>query len=341
MVRLLKIFLVIFIVFISYSYFIKLTPQDQFSKIIPQQKTTPFEFQEMTIPYLRNREYKSKLRELTKYSENTNYTSYLTSYDSDGFNVNGFLTVPNNGKNKNPAIVFVHGYIAPTTYSTTERYADHVDYLARSEYVVFKIDLRGHGNSEGEAGGSYYSGDYVIDTLNAYEALKNTDFVDSEKIGLWGHSMAGNVTFRSFMAKEEIPAIAVWAGAGFTYQDLLDYRISDMSYRSPNQSTERAKKRQRLRELYGEFNKDNDFWKQVVATNYLEGKTGALALFHAVDDAVVSVEYSRNLNKILGGSEINHLFYEYPNGGHNITGLEFTKAMSDTVAFYDKYLKNI
>src|SRR3990172_9544015 len=101
-----------------------------------------FEFQEVTIPDLRARTYQSKLGGLEIFSEGPNYTSYLTSYDSDGYRINGFLTIPKGGSagEKFPAIVFVHGYIPPTLYKTTVNYISYVDYLAKNGFVVFKID---------------------------------------------------------------------------------------------------------------------------------------------------------------------------------------------------------
>ena len=185
-------------------------------KQIPQEPT-PAPFYELTIPYLRQRDYKSTLSKLNQISRNQNYTSYLTSYHSDGLKINGLLTIPNGpapqspeGEVGWPAIVFVHGYIPPHQYKTTEKYVAYVDYLAKNGYVVFKIDLRGHGQSEGNPGGAYYSSDYIIDTLNARAALQSSDFVNPNKIGLWGHSMAGNVVFRSFVAAQKIPAVVIW-----------------------------------------------------------------------------------------------------------------------------------
>jgi uncharacterized protein len=303
----------------------------------PIPTATPFPFQEMTIPYLRSRAYSSRLGEQVEYRETATYTSYVTSYDSDGFKVNGLLTIPKS-EGPHPAIVFVHGYIAPTIYKTTEKYVDYVDYLARNGFVVFKIDLRGHGESEGSPGGAYYSSDYVIDTLNAYSALENADFVDPKRIGLWGHSMAGNVTFRSAVAKQTIPAVVVWAGAGFTYTDLMNYRIMDNSYRPPQPDSEATAKRQKLRELRGEFRIGDPFWEQVIPTNYLEGVTMAIQLNHAVDDTVVGIEYSRNLDTVLDGTQIIHELNEYPSGGHNITGSSFSSAMRATVDFYKTHL---
>jgi dipeptidyl aminopeptidase/acylaminoacyl peptidase len=330
------------LMFAGYVFFVK-SPEN-FPEIIPDEvqtaTATPFLFQEITIPYLRNRTYEGKLGELTKYSENSSYTSYLTNYDSDGFKINGLLTVPKGVEPEEgwPAIVFIHGYIPPTIYRTTERYANHVDYLAKNGFVVFKIDLRGHGSSEGEAGGAYYSGDYVIDTLNAYSALEKSDFVNPKGIGLWGHSMAGNVVARSVAVKKDIPAAVIWAGAGYTYTDLTTFRINDQSYRPPTTNTERARKRKLLNDTYGVFNEESWFWKLVPATNYLEGVKTSLQVHHSVDDDVVSIEYSRNLKRVLEGVSIQMELEEHPSGGHNISGSRFTDAMRSGVEFFRTHL---
>jgi uncharacterized protein len=251
------------------------------------------------------------------------------------------LTIPKELKPEAgfPAIVFVHGYILPSTYQTTKNYADYVEYLASSGFVVFKIDLRGHGQSEGEPGGAYYSSDYIIDTLNAYSALQSADFVNAEKIGLWGHSMAGNVLFRSFVAKQNIPAVVIWSGAVYTYTDFGDYRIDDDSYRPPGQDSDTRQYRESLMQTYGDFDPASDFWKQVVPTNFLDGVKGALQVNHAVNDLVVSIEYSRNLMSILNKTAITHELNEYSSGGHNITGSAFNQSMEKTVSFFETHLK--
>lgn len=302
---------------------------------------TPFLFEDLTIPYLRGRQYKSKLGELKQLSDNSTYTSYLTSYDSDGLKVNGLLTIPKGEKPLMgwPAIIFIHGYIAPNLYSTTEKYVAYVDFLAKSGFVVFKIDLRGHGQSEGESGGAYYSSDYIIDTLNAYSALQSSGFADPVKIGLWGHSMAGNVVLRSMAAKPDIPAALIWAGAVYSYEDFQEFGINDNSFRPPQISAERQRKRQQLFDTYGQFNKDSLFWKQVVPTNYLDNVGGAIEVHHALDDDVVPIEYSRNLMKLLDKTSIPHQLYEYPGGGHNIENPAFAQAMQKTVKFFKTYLK--
>lgn len=303
---------------------------------IKEATPTPFPFQDMTIPYLRNRTYSSSITQQEPYRTYPDYTSYLVSYESDGLTIHGLLTIPTGTKPEGgfPGIVFVHGYIPPTLYRTTERYNDHVDYLARSGFVVFKIDLRGHGMSEGTPDGAYYSSSYVIDTLNAYAALSNFKVVNAHRVGMWGHSMAGNVLMRAFAAEPDIPGVVIWAGAGYTYDDLLQYRIQDLSYRPPTPTSGQHQVQQRVRDLYGTFSSTSPFWRRVAVTDYLHDIRGALEIHHAVDDSVVSIEYSRNLMKLLDKTHMVHTLYEYEQGGHNIEGTSFSRAMERTVQFF-------
>ncbi|OGD86932.1 hypothetical protein A2870_00280 [Candidatus Curtissbacteria bacterium RIFCSPHIGHO2_01_FULL_41_11] len=307
-------------------------------------KASPFPFEDLTIPYLAKREYKSALGSLNEVSRNSNYTSYLTGYDSDGFRINGLLTIPNvidpqGDRRKYPAVIFIHGYIAPAQYKTLVNYASYVDYLAKNGFVVFKIDLRGHADSEGEPGGAYYSSDYIIDVLNARAALASSDFVNADKVGLWGHSMAGNVVFRSLAAKGDIPAAVIWAGAVYSYEDFQQFSINDDSYRPPDTNAERARKRRELFNTYGEFSADSDFWQKVPATNYLNNIKGAIQIHHAANDDVVDINYSRNLSSILDKTSIPHELYEYTSGGHNLTGDSFNLAMQRTVDFFREHLR--
>jgi dipeptidyl aminopeptidase/acylaminoacyl peptidase len=302
---------------------------------------TPMPYQELTIPYLRDREYTSRLGEQTPYSSGSNYRSYTTNYDSDGLSINGLLTIPTTEipSGGYPAIVFVHGYIPPAQYATTEKYVEYVDYLARNGFVVFKIDLRGHGNSEGEAGGGYYGSDYVIDTLNARAALQGSDFVNPEKVGLWGHSMAGNATLRAMAAQPDIPATAIWAGAVYSYLDQQKYGIQDNSYSPPANNVQRQNRRRDLYEKVGTPSAQSAFWRQVAPIYYLNDLKGAVGLFHAENDDVVDIGYSRDLATELSKTSVPHILNEYPSGGHNIDGSNFTSALQDTIEFYNKYLK--
>lgn len=305
-----------------------------------QEFSQPQPFAELTIPYLRQQTYQSQLSALEQVARNSNYTSYITNYDSEDLQINGLLTVPNGEVPETgwPAIVFIHGYIPPTQYRTRERYVAYVDYLARNGFVVFKIDLRGHDQSEGEATGAYYSSGYVIDTLNAVSALAGSDFVNSDAIGLWGHSMAGNVVARSMAVQPTISAGVIWGGAVYSYEDFQEYGISDSSYRRPSDDSPRRQSRDTLFNTHGSFQPNSAFWRDVAPTNFLDDFQGAIQLHHAQNDSTVSIEYSRNFANLLEATGVPHELYEYSSGGHDIEGSSFNQAMARTVEFFEEYL---
>ena len=306
------------------------------------QKPAAVPLYELTIPALREKKYESKLGNLEAAYDNLNYTAYLTNYTSEGLKVNGLLTKPTGEMPEGgwPTIIFIHGYIPPTQYETMgQAYSTYVDYMARNGFVVFKIDLRGHGESEGEPGGGYYGADYVTDALNAYTALESVDFVNKKKIGLWGHSMAGNIVMRSLAAKTDIPAAVIWAGAVYSYTDQRKYGINDNSYRPPDLASQRNNRRQRIYEKVGSPSAQSAFWQQMAPTSYLGDIKGAIEIHHAVDDDVVNIGYSRDLVELLDKTSVPHELFEYQSGGHNISGESFNQAMGRTVEFYRKNLK--
>src|SRR4026208_480976 len=120
-----------------------------------------------------------------------NYSRYYVSYLSEGLKIYALMTVPDGEKPSTgwPVIIFNHGYIPPDVYRTTERYIAYVDLIARSGYIVFRSDYRGHDRSEGVAGGVYTGPNYTIDVLNAVASMKRYAEVDPNRIGMWGHSM--------------------------------------------------------------------------------------------------------------------------------------------------------
>lgn len=305
----------------------KLSPEGEYLASLPE------EYRRLTVPYMRQQVFPGSEIEIGRQvSETGSYVSYLASYESEGLRINGLLTRPKTAEPAGgyPAVVFVHGYIPPLTYETTEKYGDYVDYLARNGIVVFKIDLRGHGESEGEPGGAYYSADYVYDTLNARASLQKLAYVNPQKVGLWGHSMAGNVVLRAMAVKPEIHAGVIWAGAVYTYTDMREFGIEDNSYQ-PSQNPNRGR-RDEMYETVGEVEEEgNEFWPMVAPANYVGELEGLVSLHHATADPVVAVEYSRNLVERMKGVGANYEFFEYGSGGHNLGTPAFGVAMGRSV----------
>ena len=152
-----------------------------------------------------------------------NYSRYYVSYLSEGLKIYALMTVPKGEKPPTgwPVIIFNHGYIPPEIYRTTERYVAYVDAIARSGYIVFRSDYRGHDQSEGEARGAYGYPDYTVDVLNALASMERYPDADPKRIGMWGHSMGGYITLRSMVISKDIRAGVIWGGVVGSYPDLL------------------------------------------------------------------------------------------------------------------------
>jgi pimeloyl-ACP methyl ester carboxylesterase len=193
----------------------------QTSTITPTPTLTPHP---VSIPALRQLAYPGSEITIEETLEpGENYSRFYVSYLSDGLKQYGLLTIPDGETPPTgwPAIVFNHGYIPPDVYRTTERYIAYVDWLARSGYIVFRIDYRGNDRSEGIPRGAYSDPGYTIDVLNAVASLKRFPPADNNRIGMWGHSMGGFLTLRAMVLSEDIKTGVIWAGVVGSYPDLL------------------------------------------------------------------------------------------------------------------------
>lgn len=312
------------------------------STITPTPTATEIVFEvgeELTIDYLRDLEITgSEITIERELPANFYYRRQIVSYISEGNKIYGLLMIPyiEQPESGYKAIVFNHGYIPPEYYRTELRYEAYVDYLARSGFVVFKIDYRGHGQSEGEPSGSYFSPGYTIDSIAALKSLQTLDYVDPRGIGMWGHSMAGNLTLRAMLIEPDFKAGVIWAGAVYSYDDFAEYGIDDNTYRPPAtpEGEDRPRRSRQIFEIYGRPGSGHPYWEAVSLTENLEYLNSPLQIHHSVDDPVVSIQYSQGLAKALQDNGKEYEFYIYEGGGHNLISPYFGQAMQRTVEFF-------
>ena len=294
----------------------------------------------MSIQYMRTQEYPgSDIVVQSELDRGANYRRYYAWYESEGLKIYGLLTIPDGEIPEGgwPAIVFNHGYIPPDVYRTTERYIAYVDRIARSGYILYRIDYRGHDRSEGEAGGAYGSPNYTIDVLNAVASIKKHPQVNPEKIGMWGHSMGGYLTLRSMVITDDVKVGVIWAGVVASYPDLI-YNWRRTGNFTPSPSSSGRGWRGRWIETYGTPEENPEFWAAVSSNTYVSDLSGPLQLHHGTEDEDVPLAFSIRLAeevRAVGG--IADL-YTYEGDNHNISRY-FTTAMDRTIAFFDQYLK--
>ncbi len=269
-----------------------------------------------------------------------NYNRYYAYYLSEGYKIYGLLTVPIGDPPEGgwPAIVFNHGYIPPTQYRTTERYIAYVDWLARSQYIVFRIDYRGHDQSEGTALGAYGDPGYAIDVLNAVASLQQYPVVNPQKIGMWGHSMGGYLTLRSMVISDDIKAGVIWAGVVASYPDMLSLWRRNTPGPAPTAPTFARRWQQEWSQEYGSTNENPDFWSMISSNTYVNEISGPIQLHHGTADESVPLIFSELLRDEILAVNGEVEFYTYEGDDHNLSGY-FSLAMTRTIEFFDQYLK--
>ena len=253
------------------------------------------------------------------------------------------MTVPNDIKPLQcwPAIIFNHGYIPPNIYQTTERYVNYVDAIARSGFIVLKPDYRGNGNSDGQPEGAYYSPAYASDVLNALSSIKQYKDVDPQKIGMWGHSMGGNIILRDIVVNtSDIKAAVIWGGVVGSYEDLMNNWQRKVNYQPlPTEMALRNNYRKRITDTYGTPQTNPAFWSSIDPTYFLSDIKTPTQLHTGGNDEEVPVSFSVSLKDklIKEGKDVE--YYNYPGGDHNISSPNFETAMQRTIDFFNKYLK--
>ena len=157
--------------------------------------------------------------------------SFPSRFDSKP--VPSTLIVPKNldRTRRHPAIVWIHGSGSDQNYlgwhpgSYRMYYSVH-QYLAQQGYVILTPDYRGSsGYSRDWATGSYgdIGGSEALDVLSGADYLKTLDFVDPDRIGVWGLSYGGFMTLQAvtidptlFRAAINVAGVTDWVTYGFT-----------------------------------------------------------------------------------------------------------------------------
>ncbi len=276
--------------------------------------------QPISIPALRAGTYPgSELKVLQTLKAGSNYSRQVVSYQSDGLRIRALLTVPSGAPPKGgwPAIVFNHGYIAPEVYRTTERYVAYQDAFARAGFVTLKSDYRGHGDSEGEALGGYNDPGYTVDVLNAAASLKQDPRVNARRLGMWGHSMGGQLSLRAMLVDPDLKAASLWAGV------VASYDVLATDWHSPQQGEQP--------ELGG---LNRRVLRALSPNAYLQDLKGRpIELQQGTGDEDVPYSFQQDFADDLRAARQRFTAYRYEGDNHNLSG-NLRTALNRSVAFF-------
>ncbi len=221
-----------------------------------------------------------------------------------------------------PVVVYVYG--GPMGQSVTNEWgAGFNEILARNGFVVFTIDNRGTG-FRGKAFDDplyrHLGNIEVIDQMVGVDHLRSLDFVDPERIGIWGWSYGGYMTLMSLF--QEPDAFA----AGVSGAPVTDWTLYDTHY------TER---------YLGTPQNNPDGYEASSVFPYAENLDAPLLLIHGMADDNVLFTNSTKLMKTLQDEGLTFDLMTYPGSKHGLTRVPASgqHAYAHILRFFQQHLQ--
>ena len=164
-------------------------------------------------------------------------------YESDGLRIVGFLAYPKGvaeGAARLPCVLFNRGGNRDFGAHTPENFLNRARRITEWGYVLFASNYRGSPGSEGQ---DEFGGSDVHDVHNAIRVFDHLAFADRDRIGMWGHSRGGMMTYIALTKTDRIRAAVI--GAGVTDLERMIALRPEMDTEVaaqivPNWKTERA-----------------------------------------------------------------------------------------------------
>ena len=302
------------------------------STVIPPTPTltlspTAAPFEEYTIDYLRSRTYGGGTIEVLETMEETDsFTRYLIRYPSDGLNIYGFVNVPK-GQGPFPVIIAIHGLVDASTYQTLDYTTPNMDAIAQAGYIVFHPNLRGYPPSDN--GDNLFRVGMSIDVLNLMALIKSGSgptellaMAAPDKIGLWGHSMGGNIVLRVLTVSSDVKAAVLYAplsGEEIKNAELLGDATSDPTFQT--ELTISSALNERISPLY-----------------YYSEISTPIQLHHGTADAVIPVAWSEETCEAASAAGVQIECIYYPGERHTFSGRVTDEYYGAIFGFYEAYL---
>jgi len=252
------------------------------------------------------------------------FTRKLFKYRSEGLDLYGFINLPR-GEGPFPVILMLHGHVQPEDYATLDYSTRYADALTENGFIVVHPNLRGYAPSE--SGSNLLGIGDTLDALNLLSLVRSQagqagilEKADADRVGLWGHSMGGGIVLRMLEVDQDIDAAMLYASVSADENLNLNHFDDDgrgnKKLRFPEQALEK------ISPIY-----------------FLERIQAPVSIQHGESDAVVPVEWSRDLCSRLTELGIETECAYYPGQPHTFQNSGDTRLIAQTVAFFSKYLK--
>jgi len=312
-------------------------------------------YEELIFPYtvdgLRQHDYQSgEIHIRSTLEENESYISHVIDYPSDGLTITGVMLVPV-GEGPFPVIIMNHGFFARGVYSSGDGTDRSLEYLAKQGYITIASDYRSWGESdEGES--LFYSG-LVIDVINLLNAVPSIPQADSNRVGMWGHSMGGGVTIKAVELDSRIKAAVLYSSVSADHADIIerwgngcfgDIAAGEQLIGCNSADIVPLDLPNELLNAYHLAGSDADTLKKISPIFYLDLVNAPIQIHYGTEDGVVysgtPPEWSLKLTQALRDANKEVDLFQYEEEGHSFIGEPWFVFMGRVLRFFDKYVKN-
>lgn len=206
---------------------------------------------------------------------------YIWYESTDGLKIPAIVYRPRNldPNKKYPALVEIHGGPTAQFFRGFNTYAQ---FLTDNGYIVIQPNVRGstgYGVEFRDMNLKDWGGGDLEDIEGAVNYLKTLPEVDPERIGVWGGSYGGYLTFMAMTKKPDLwKAGVAWVGIS-DIKRLYDSSMDHFKYY--------------LNQQMGDPEADADLWYDRSAVNFLQHMTGKLYIIHGENDPRCPIEQAR------------------------------------------------
>lgn len=264
--------------------------------------------------------------------EDDAYTRYFVTYASGDLTISGILNIPT-GEGPFPTLVLNHGYIDPAVYTNGRGMMREQDYLARRGFAVLHTDYRNHAQSSPDPDAEIELRlGYTEDVINAVLAIKSSGIpqLDPDRVGLFGRSMGGGVTYNALVAQPGlVDAAVVYAPVSSLAADNFNrWTRADPGTDAVSDA---------ILATHGAPEDDPGFWERVSPRPYFDRITEPILIQHGTADESCPYEWSEQTLDALraAGKDAELVTWE---GEPHAFEAAWPASMEQTVAFFRAHL---
>lgn len=252
---------------------------------------------------------------------NRSVNIYRIRYTSQKHEVVGFVIEPKNIQSPLPCIVYNRGGSREFGTIKPGHLFGTIAEMANWGYVVIASQYSGNDGSEGI---DEFGGKDIEDVENLYPILQNYKNADISRIGMYGGSRGGMMTYQMLIRVDWVKAAVTRAGVTNIFRNQRERgtgmkKLQDEMF---GPSREAKIKRSAL------------YWPEKFP------KTVPLLMMHGTADWRVNTLDSIDLSKKLLQLKVPHRLALFEGGDHGIT--EFREeTLNMTRKWFDKYVKNL